>query len=262
MGGHLRAVQGHPDFQRRMDCCFSEAAGRYEREARLQQAVARRLARLCGPLPVPAGPQLDLGAGSGFLARALKERRPELDPVLLDRNPSWGGAADPRRRLWDLERGLPGDLRPAALLASSFTLHWLEAPARTLQLWRRSLRPGGLLLLAVPVAGSLQQWHRAAALADVPCTALDLPDATGLLRASDGLRIHRTATVVYTQRADHPGALLRQFRRQGTQASRQASLSAGQWRRLLRFWPVEQGPAALSWRLLLLVAQAGEQHGG
>lgn len=269
-----------------MDRCFAEAAMRYEREAVLQGAVARRLARLCeAAITVPPGPQLDLGAGSGQLARALQERCSDLNLLLIDRNPHWVGAQTPAGvgtggppsgkapfRLWDLEAGLPSDLCPAALLASSFTLHWLQQPERTLRLWCESLLDGGWLMLAAPILGSLRQWHEAATAAGVPCTALCFPDHRGLLNACDGLTVRRSQLIQYTQWAEHPFELLKQFRRQGTQASRHDALTAGQWRRLGRAWPMlarrkrraDRGPGTheqvgLSWKILLLVAQAEGQ---
>ena len=66
-------------------------------------------------------------------------------------------------RLLDLNRALPKSTPAATLLCSSFVLHWLEAPAETLQQWFQQLDCGGWLAIAVPVAGSFWQWHAAAA---------------------------------------------------------------------------------------------------
>jgi SAM-dependent methyltransferase len=38
-------------------------------------------------------------------------------------------------------------------------LHWLDAPRDALAHWRGLLAPGGLLRVAVPVAGSLNEWR-------------------------------------------------------------------------------------------------------
>ena len=46
---------------------FGQAAACYAARARLQQALAWRLAHHCRSLPLPPGPVLDLGAGPGTL---------------------------------------------------------------------------------------------------------------------------------------------------------------------------------------------------
>ncbi|MEA5443868.1 methyltransferase domain-containing protein, partial [Cyanobium gracile] len=150
---------------------FGRGAAGYEAQALVQRAVACRLGRLCRDLPLPAGPRADLGAGSGLLSRALPAHgllQLDLCPELLQRNPQQP------QLLWDLNDGLPSVLHGAALLASGFALQWLDDPAGQLGRWCRALAPGGWLVLAVPTAGSFPQWHRAAAAAGVPCTALEL----------------------------------------------------------------------------------------
>ena len=50
-------------FSSRVSSRFGRHAAGYARHARLQQGVAWRLAHLCAPLPLAAGPRADLGAG-------------------------------------------------------------------------------------------------------------------------------------------------------------------------------------------------------
>jgi malonyl-CoA O-methyltransferase len=230
---------------------FGRQAADYERHACLQRAVACRLARLCRDLPMPAGPRADLGAGSGQLSRALAQQELlQLDhcPELLARNP-----LQPRL-VWDLNDGLPPALRGAGLLASGFALQWLEDPAGQLIHWCHCLAQGGWLALAVPTAGSFPQWHRAAAAAGVPCTALDLPDAGKLIHVSTGAGLQlRHDQVLRFSRARQGGlSTLRHLRRLGASASRQPPLAAGAMRRLLAHWPAEE---PLTWEVLLLVGQ-------
>lgn len=237
---------------------FGRRADHYERHALLQRAVAWRLGRLCRDLPLPAGPAADLGAGTGLLSSALVQHHPALQaspplqldlcPELLARNP-W-----PVRQQWNLEAGLPERLRGAALLASSFALQWLEAPAQQLTDWCRNLAPGGWLALAVPTAGSFPQWRHAASLAAVRCTALPLPPADQLLAsaAAAGLQPRIARRLRFSR--PHQGGLaaLRQLRQLGADASRQPPLSPGQLRRLLAHWP---GETPLLWEVLVLVGQ-------
>jgi len=228
---------------------FGRQAADYEAQALVQRAVACRLGRLCRDLPLPAGPRADLGAGSGLLSRALAAQgllQLDLCPELLQRNPQQP------RLVWDLNYGLPPALQGAALLASSFALQWLDDPARQLGHWCRALAPGGWLALAVPTAGSFPQWHRAAAASGVPCTALELPQADRLIHAAAAAGLHPRLSRLLRFSRPRQGGLdtLRHLRRLGAGASRRPPLSAGELRRLLAHWPVEE---SLTWEVLLLV---------
>jgi malonyl-CoA O-methyltransferase len=248
-------------FARRVRAQFGRHAVDYDQEARLQRAVAWRLAGLCRHLPLPAGPCADLGAGSGLLSRALTLRcaplaersllQLDLCPELLARNPL------PQRRVWDLNGGLPAELSGSALLASSFALQWLEQPTRALGAWGRQLAAGGWLALALPTAGSFPQWRRAAAAAALPCTALPLPSAGELLTAAraQGLLLREVRLLRFSREAAGPLESLQALRRLGAAASRQPPLGPGALRRLLRHWP--EGPA-FTWEVLLLLAQQPE----
>jgi malonyl-CoA O-methyltransferase len=252
------------DFSQRVRAGFASRAGHYDGQAKLQQAVAWRLARWCRDLPLPAGPVADLGCGSGLLSRALMghwtalagQSPLQLDycPSLLALNPLLASAFPGPQRLWDLNNGLPVELDQAALLASSFALHWLDDPVGQLEGWCDRLAPGGWLVLAVPTAGSFPQWRQAAAAAAVPCTALDLPEAAALLAGiSDrGLRPQRQALLRFSQAGPEGLASLHQLKAMGAGTSRQAPLSPGQWRRLRIHWP---SPGGLSWEVLLVLAR-------
>lgn len=241
---------------------FGRHAAQYDSQARLQRGVAWRLAhRFASHRPrLPPGPLADLGAGSGSLSRALIHHDPRLarSPLLqLDLCPELlelGPTAPAHRLRWDLNRGLPGRLGPAALLASNFALQWLDAPTTQLGHWCDQLAPGGWLLLGVPTAGSFPQWRRAATQAGVPCTALALPAAGELIAAACG----RGVELLHCRRLrfthPHQGGLttLRHLRHLGAGCNRQGSLTPAQLRRLLACWP-EATP--LTWEVLVLVGR-------
>jgi malonyl-CoA O-methyltransferase len=107
----LEPRQGSDPFTRQVRQRFGRGAPHYDQEARLQQAMAWRLARLCRDLPLASGPCADLGAGTGLLSRSLQQQhiqlrqRPPLQldlcPELLARNPLAGAACGteaPQRR--------------------------------------------------------------------------------------------------------------------------------------------------------------------
>ena len=241
--------------------CFARRAAHYEAEARLQAAIALRLARSCRPLAaaLPPGPRADLGAGSGLLARALQQQLGGAPLLQLDSCSALleqGQQRDPStpRLHWDLNQGLPDTLQGAALLASSFALQWLEQPAQQLEQWCQALQPGGALALAVPCSGSFALWAQAAAEAGVPHTALELPDANALIATAEPWLEPMQLQQLQFSRANRGAlAFLREFKAIGAQASRHPRLSPGQLRRLSRHWP---GPeTAILWRVLVLVGR-------
>ncbi|MFM1811588.1 MAG: hypothetical protein RLZZ336_526 [Cyanobacteriota bacterium] len=236
---------------------FDRQAASYGHQAQLQRAVAWRLARHIVRLTLPAGPQADLGAGTGLLGLALEQLKPRLQLLQLDGSPELL-AHNPLhpRQVWNLDEGLPATLQHSALLTSSFTLQWLSQPGSHLQHWARSLVAGGWLVLAVPVEGSFPQWHQAAAQAGVPCTAQPLPSAEDLIAAAAAeLDLVRCSRLWFSRHYGPGGlAFLQHLRQLGAGSSRQPSLSPGQWRRLLECWPTT---SLVSWQILVLIGRRG-----
>jgi malonyl-CoA O-methyltransferase len=245
---------------------FGRQADHYNGHAKLQRAIAWRLARHCLSLPLPPGAWADLGAGSGLVGQALREQAQALQEVIAQAKPSLLQvdfcpellACNPIAKaqgalLWDLNAGLPSELEQPALLTSSFALQWLDDPIQQLELWCSALRPRGWLALAVPTAGSFPQWHQAAAAAQVPFTGLALPSAKGLVAAARRhLLMHTCQPLRFTQPCGNGLTFLRDVRQLGASASRQKPLHPSQLRRLLQHWPAG---GTLGWEVLLLVGQ-------
>ena len=255
-------------FSQHVRHLFGRQAGHYNGHAKLQRAIAWRLAHHCLSLPLPQGPWADLGAGSGLVGQALREQAQAMQranplakakppllqvdfcPELLACNPIAKGQG---ALLWDLNAGLPTELQHPALLTSSFALQWLDDPIQQLGNWCSALRPGGWLALAVPTAGSFPQWHQAAAAAAVPFTGLALPSAKGLIGAAGHhVQVHTCQQLRFSQPCGNGISFLRDLRQLGATASRQKPLHPSQLRRLLQHWPAG---GTLGWEVLLLVGQ-------
>ncbi|MFC0530950.1 class I SAM-dependent methyltransferase [Phytohabitans kaempferiae] len=131
----------------------------------LMMAGMQTAETVLGQAPVAA---LDLGGGPGTTTRKLLRRWPacavsllDLDPVLLAlaRLAAPGAAvrqADLSSARWRMAAGGPYDLVLAVM-----TLHYLPE-GRVRQLYaeiRRSLRPGGLLLVAEPMRQRARREH-------------------------------------------------------------------------------------------------------
>ena len=248
-----------PGFSEAVRGCFSEGAQRYPSRARLQAAVAQRLANLSARhrLQFPPGPLADLGAGTGLLSRSLAASLDQGPWLRVDACSSLleQGAGDHAPQIqWDLNQGLPPGLEQPAGLASSFALQWLDQPERQLGQWCDQLQAGGWLILGLPTSGSFPLWHQAAERAGVPCTALELPRAAGLIACAQERLELKEAQVLRFSRPNRGGLwFLQQIKAIGAQASRSPQLNPGQLRRLLRAWP---GPEqAIVWEVLLLLGQ-------
>ncbi|MEN9877823.1 MAG: hypothetical protein RLZZ158_862 [Cyanobacteriota bacterium] len=244
---------------------FASAAPTYAKQARLQQAAAWRLAKLCRALPLPPGPVLDLGAGPGNLAEALRQQRPELQPLLVDDCAELlAEAPAPRgqRLLWDLNQGLPDGAQGAALLMSSFALHWLDAPLTQLVLWGRALAPTGWLALLVPVAGSFTGWRQAAKRAGVACTALGLPQADELTKTISGhLQLQSCKLLRFTRPYDSPLQFLRELKQLGVHGGGGKPLGVAECRQLLKHWPQQtSGGIRVNWDLQIILAQKRNEN--
>ena len=233
---------------------FGRKAATYNLGVPLQRAVAERLAEHIRRAAVPHGLWVDLGSGSGLLANAIVRRHPGQSVLRVDGSATMLSRHGPTAttRLLDLNRALPKSTPAATLLCSSFVLHWLEAPAETLQQWFQQLDCGGWLALAVPVAGSFWQWRAAAATSGVPCTALPFPDQQELLRNIPRTAIRHQQLHRFSRSARRPLDLLRPMITTGAGTSRSQGLGPVQWRRLARAWPDPLHPS-LTWHVLTLM---------
>ena len=87
---------------------FDGAATQYNQAARLQAAMAWRLAGHCKRLPIPSGRWLDLGSGTGLLADAIEQRNPGRVVERIDGSPSMlaRSSRPDHTQLWDLNQPL------------------------------------------------------------------------------------------------------------------------------------------------------------
>ncbi len=144
---------------------FSRAARTYGPAARVQQAVAGTCAALC-----PAGnyPRvLDVGAGTGFLARALTPRITWGSYLALDLSRDMlrthRQAAPPALLVAGDGEALPFAPASFDLLVSASALQWFSSPERSLPALFSLLRPGAAFSLAIFIAGTLAELAAASA---------------------------------------------------------------------------------------------------
>jgi len=238
---------------------FDGAATQYNQAARLQTAMAWRLAGCCKRLPIPSGRWLDLGSGTGLLADAIEQRNPGRVVERIDGSPSMlaRNSRPDHTQLWDLNQPLEGRDDPPTLIASSFCLHWLSDPGTRLQNWFECLAPGGWLIVALPVKGCFPQWHAAAHQAAVPCSALSFPTTQALLASIPKQQVRQQQQLCFSEQASHITALLRPMQTIGAGTSTHSALSVKQWRQLSAHWPERsaEGQVRLTWLIQILVIE-------
>jgi tRNA (cmo5U34)-methyltransferase len=165
------------------------ASEAFDRQATGYEAARRRLippyddfygtaVAALGLATRPIGRILDLGAGTGLLARRVRAARPEAELVLLDAAPAMLDEA--RAALGEQVAYHVGDLAdplpegPWDAVVSALAVHHLDDPGKRALVARvhDALAPGGVFVNAEQVAGptarldaAYRAWHRERALA-------------------------------------------------------------------------------------------------
>ena len=236
---------------------FNEAALSYDESASIQKSTALKLAKICSHHSIKHGLWVDLGSGTGLLAKSLEDLHPNQYVVRLDNSKKMIDQHSEKsiKQLWDLNNGLPKWSKKPSLLASSFVLHWLDNPQVQLQEWFNSLSSDGWIALAIPIKGSFPEWYEAAKQAKLTCTALDLPSYDSLTRVVPNQNILYNKTEIIKQTAGRATSLLKPMVEVGAHSSKKENLSISDWRHLLSLWPVcnKDKQVSLSWAIQFLL---------
>ena len=236
---------------------FNEAALNYDESAEIQKYTALKLAKICSHHPIKNGLWVDLGSGTGLLAKSLEDLHPNQNVLRLDNSQKMLDQHSENRTklLWDLNDGLPKWPEKPSLLASSFVLHWLDNPQGQLKKWFTSVNSDGCIALAIPIKGSFPEWYEAAAQASLTCTALELPSYDSLIRVVPKKSIFYNKVEIIKQTAERATSLLKPMIKVGAQTSYKEQLSISDWRHLLSLWPVcnKDKQVSLSWSVQFLL---------
>jgi len=236
---------------------FNEAALSYNESASIQKSTALELAKICSRHSIKPGLWIDLGSGTGLLAKSLEDLHPNQYVMRLDNSKKMIDQHPEKsiKQLWDLNDGLPKWSKKPNLLASSIVLHWLDNPQNLLSKRYNSLSLDGWIALAIPIKGSFPEWYEAAENANLTCTALDLPSHDSLIRVIPQQSILYNKIEVIKQTAKKATTLLKPMIKVGAQSSQKEQLSVSDWRHLLSFWPIsnKDKQVSLSWSIQFLL---------
>ena len=228
---------------------FSSAAETYDSCANLQRHVAALLAERLPELP--DGEVLEIGCGTGLFTGHLCRRYADRWLTITDISPAMVS------RCWHkLYRQLPDRARfqvldgqevfldrPFALVAGSLVFQWYEHPLVGLTRAYRALKPGGWLVGAIPVEGSLVEWRQVCRQLDLPFTGLPLLSAEEL---ADHFNVKAEVVTVIDS---HPSALSFFRSLKGVGAHVSPSSLGHRLLQLVRWW---KGPIEVTYKILLL----------
>ena len=231
---------------------FDAAAESYDSATPVQRQVARELVfRAASALKTPPKKILDLGAGSGHVTAEVLRLWPHAKVTALDAAPAMLARLNqkfPQVATLCADAQLLEGAESYDLILSSMMAHWLPDPRAALDDWRRHLAPGGLLAVALPVAGTLAEWRDLLARAGLDDGLWNFPPEDF---ASDyECEIEPFATV-----HENPAAFLRSLKAAGAQSSRagHAPTPPARLRRLLREKPE---PIQVTYHIAFIVAKA------
>ncbi|HZR02686.1 MAG TPA: methyltransferase domain-containing protein [Burkholderiales bacterium] len=160
--------------RRRVRDHFDRAAARYDEAAVLQREVAARMLERLDLVKVDPQCVVDLGSGTGFVARALAARYPGAQVVGLDASLRMLRAGPRRSSLWTRLRGatnwsavvaemecLPFASQSVDMFCSNLALEWSDRPTQIFSEVQRCLRDGGLFMFTTIGPDTLRELRRA-----------------------------------------------------------------------------------------------------
>lgn len=152
---------------------FDRASASYEATAVLQSRVADELLSRLEPFKFAPGVVLDLGAGTGRMAGALKQRYRRALVVALDLAPGMLREARRHQHLFRRFERVCGDAMRLPLadasvdvVVSSLMLQWCDPPDRAFAEVRRVLKPDGFFAFSTLGPDTLKELRSAWAEAD------------------------------------------------------------------------------------------------
>ncbi len=201
---------------------FSAAAATYAEAATVQRRVVEALADW---LPAPAGIDavLDVGCGTGALTAVARRRYPQATVTAIDVAPGMieraRQAIGDERVRWEVgDAGNYAAKRLFPLIVSSSALHWMLPLETTFRQLSGLLSPGGQLVAALMVDGTLAELRQARArVAPGKPAAIELPAVEAVLAALAAANWSVREAVVrqFVERHASVEAMLASLRAQG-----------------------------------------------
>jgi malonyl-CoA O-methyltransferase len=249
---------------------FSSAADSYTELAIPQKRMAERLAALL-PTHLIDGAILDLCCGTGLLTEMLHRAYPSAEIHGLDIAPGmidlcrkrWAGCESLSFCVENAETYTPAE--PYAAIASNCGFQWFENPTQAVANLADGLKPGGVLAISVPVAGSIPELRQSyQQVVGRPMRGIEFLPPERYVEMIDSAGLH--CKTVHEDRAvgDFPSAraALEYFKYTGTtfhHHDEYTPLSVAETRQLLRYYEEtfgQSGVVPVTYEMLYVVAES------
>jgi len=139
---------------------FSRGAKNYDEAALIQREVAKKLCDLATPFIKNEARILDLGAGTGFVAKNIFDLVGEKKIQLFESDISFEMFKQNSKNSFKIQsdfENLPFKNNSFDLLISSFSLQWLENLEQSFAQFFSLLKPSGTFAFCVPTQESLNE---------------------------------------------------------------------------------------------------------
>lgn len=178
------------EFTTAIERSFSGAVDYYHEHSKIQKEAAQRLANALEPwlYSIPEGELLEVGCGTGFFTDHLVRMFPKRDITITDLSQemvdfSKERFSDVGQLSFEVLNAENADLEEDkyGLIVGNYVAQWFKQPALTLEKLSKSLKYGGLMLLAFPGNDSYPEWRKYCLDLGIPFTANKFPDIEQLV---------------------------------------------------------------------------------
>lgn len=139
---------------------FSRGSANYDAAALMQKNAAKKLVKLAENFISDKSNILDLGSGTGFVAREILKinSRPKIIQTDLSSEmlAKWQPPKNVSAIVCDIEN-LPFIDEKFDMIFSSFALHWINDFEKSFANFSNLLAPGGIIAICLPTASSLDE---------------------------------------------------------------------------------------------------------
>ncbi|WP_297791740.1 malonyl-ACP O-methyltransferase BioC [uncultured Marinobacter sp.] len=245
---------------------FGEASGTYESASRLQRQTGNVILEQLGEWQSEKEPDiLDLGCGTGWFTRKLRQAYPGGQVTGVDLSPGMigharsnsSGAID-----WLVADAgcLPLPDNSVDIIFSNLMIQWCERPDSVLGECRRLLRPGGVLVCSTLLDGTLRELEQAWAKADPGRRHVNRFEAASTIKriVDEALPGGEIATGTVTLDYPSPLALTRELKSLGAgykgQDRRRTATAPGRVRAMCAHYPrTREGTVLASYKACWII---------
>ena len=231
---------------------FNNAASNYLGYSHIQRHFAEKIVLFLKDLNIQTGEWIDLGAGTGLLADAIEKEfstkkitRIDFSKKMLLQNKEFSN-----KILWDLNNGLPPQIRNCSLMTSNFCIHWLNNPQKIIRDWFNKLQSGGYLIISYPTINSFPEWKQTCKETNIEYSGLTFPLSKDMLKNFNSEEILFSNKYLYKENFPDIYKLLRSMVNVGAQSTKCKRKKVYELKKMQKYWPKKDTNSVnLTWEI-------------